>query len=685
MPMRLACFCPLNPKPSGISDYSEALLPHLARRVNSLDVFIEDYQPTSQFDCPNLRIRPWQEFEPDYRAGDYDEVLYHIGNNPFHVYIYDLALRIPGVLVLHEFNIHYLVAHSTIVRDDWDAYLREIEHSAGRAAFERAQRARHGESTLDYDGVALNRRLLETSWAAIVHSDYMVGLLRSAGFRLPVKKILHGADIPLLDSVASRRCLAARTSWALEAGTPVIGIFGFLKPYKRIHESLRAFARLRRDYPDVKLVLVGEEHPHYPLRPLIEELGLDDAVRILGHVPLGEFSIYLSAVDICINLRRPTAGETSGSLLRALSLGKPTFISEIGSFLEVPEDAAVRIPVDDHEEQWIYEYLKVLVEDRDMARAIGDRGRAYVQENCAWPKVAEEYANFLQESRRQTLPSTVAPEADSHEPEKTFPSAEELAEYIVGFSHSSKLMEDYLLLHLNRLVRTLQITPAGNPQDAVLELGSYLQITPALKRYLGYGEVRGAYFGGGGEPQTRSTMSVSGEVFNCLSDLFDCERDRFPYPDGTFRTVLCCELLEHLAGDPMHMMSEINRILAPNGWLVLTTPNIASFRGIYAIVRGYHPGFFPSYIRPSADGTVDPRHSREYTPREIVLLSEAAGFYVERLETGDYMAAPGDYEDTAAWLAARGFSTDLRGDVIYCVAKKIGSVRDRWPRDFYYP
>ena len=44
--MRLAFFSPLSPKPSGISDYSEALLPHLAQHVERIDVFIEDEKAT---------------------------------------------------------------------------------------------------------------------------------------------------------------------------------------------------------------------------------------------------------------------------------------------------------------------------------------------------------------------------------------------------------------------------------------------------------------------------------------------------------------------------------------------------------------------------------------------------------------------------------------------------------------
>jgi SAM-dependent methyltransferase len=301
------------------------------------------------------------------------------------------------------------------------------------------------------------------------------------------------------------------------------------------------------------------------------------------------------------------------------------------------------------------------------------------------------YREFLEECARSSLKPAEAeigavaavssPEPSPQPP----PSAEELREYIVGFSHSSKLMEEYVQTHLARLVRTIQITPAGGADDRALELGCYLQITPALRTYLGYGEVRGAYYGEVGKTDVRSTTSITGEVFSCTLDLFDAERDVFPYPDDHFRSVLCCELIEHLTSDPMHMLAEINRIVSPGGYLVLTTPNIAGLRSLHAVLNGYHPALFPSYIRPSGDGTVDPRHSREYTPIEIAQLVEAAGFRVEHLETGDYNEQAPSYEEARRVLEAHRLSTTLRGEVIFCRARKTGPLRDRWPKELYYP
>ena len=138
--------------------------------------------------------------------------------------------------------------------------------------------------------------------------------------------------------------------------------------------------------------------------------------------------------------------------------------------------------------------------------------------------------------------------------------------------------------------------------------------------------MRGCYYGKLGKVDHRTVTASDGETFECEIDHFDAEKDIYPYPDGHFSTVLCCELIEHLYHDPMHLMAEVNRILKPGGHLVLTTPNIAALRGVAAILQGYHPGFFHAYIKPAAAGEeADARHNREYTPREIHLTSRERG------------------------------------------------------------
>jgi glycosyltransferase involved in cell wall biosynthesis/SAM-dependent methyltransferase len=690
--MRVAFFSPLPPARSGIADYSEALIEALAP-LTDLQVFSRADQP----------------FDPAL----FDIALYHVGNNPHHEFVYETALRHPGVVVMHESNLHHLIAGITIKRGNWDAYLAECEYHGGVKARAFAERVRRLEVGPDYEGVAMTRRLLESARGAVVHSRFMQAELRAAGFAAPAAVIPHGAWIPRADRHAFRHKLG------LDELTPLIGIFGFLKPYKRIAESLRAFRRLLCLSPNVKMILVGEPHPEFPIEPMIRSMGLSASVRLLGFTPIEDFVGYLAASDIVLNLRYPTVGESSGTLLRSLGLGKAVLVSEIGSFQEFPDDVCLKVPPGPEgtpgEENLIFEYLNLLVSRPEVCQALGARARDYVARECNWPIVARRYADFLEavvegrEWRSEGAPADAAPQppgdtanllagggsmgsgpvASAHgtSGEGTPPGESEPANSLLAYLQTWAVNADsagYLDTHQTRLVKTLEIVPPAEPGDRILEMGAYLQMTPALRSKLGYGEVRGCYFGQLGRVDTREVTSRAGETFVCEIDHFDAERDRFPYPDAWFSTVLCCELLEHLFADPMHLMGEVNRILKPGGHLLLTTPNIAALRGISAILQGYHPGFFHAYIRPSDTGEVDARHNREYTPREIHQLLENSGFAVARLETGEFRDIPHPEFGWVLHLLERyKLETVLRGDGIYALGRKTGAVKDRYPAWLY--
>ena len=661
--MRVAFFSPLPPAKSGIADYSAAVLQHLAE-------FAE--------------VTTFTEKPASFDAASFDICLYQLGNNPFHTFAYEMAMERPGVVVMHEANLHHLIADLTIRRNDWDAYLREVERNGGPEALDYALRhVRTLERGPDYD-IPMLRSILTRSRAAIVHSEAVEAELRSAGFTGPVAKIRHGAWIVDGDRMKYRERLG------LNERTPLIGIFGFLKPYKRIAESLRAFRRLIRLAPDARMILVGEAHPELPLEALISSLDLSAHVRHIGFAPIEDFNGYLSACDIVLNLRFPTVGESSGTLLRSLGMGKAVVVSDVGSFREYPDEICLKTPVDSTEEDHLFEFMNLLVSRPEVARAMGAKARQWVERECRWDSVARRYAEFLDAvalgrewNRVEPAPADTPSVQAEPEPEKAAAAAV-AGEYIASWAPVEDGSRAYVESHLTRLEKTLAVTPPGSATDRILEMGAYLQITPALKTRLGYGEVRGCYYGPLGETAIKTVTSEEGEGFECRIDLFDAEKDRFPYDDGYFSAVLCCELLEHLASDPMHMMAEINRILKPGGHLVLTTPNIASLRAVAGILQGFHPMLFPAYIRPSESGEVDARHNREYTAREIQALLEISGFEVTLLDSGPFRDEPKPELGWVEHLLDRYMlSKEHRGDGIYAVGKRIAPVKDRYPSWLY--
>jgi hypothetical protein len=122
-----------------------------------------------------------------------------------------MALRYPGIIVLHEANLHHLIADLTIRRNDWDAYMREVEFDGGAPALAFAERVRALEVGPDYDGVPMLKRILSASRRVIVHSQFVADQVKAAGFSGPVGVIPHGAAIPAIDEKLEETGWGCRT------------------------------------------------------------------------------------------------------------------------------------------------------------------------------------------------------------------------------------------------------------------------------------------------------------------------------------------------------------------------------------------------------------------------------------------------------------------------------------------
>lgn len=232
---------------------------------------------------------------------------------------------------------------------------------------------------------------------------------------------------------------------------------------------------------------------------------------------------------------------------------------------------------------------------------------------------------------------------------------EEIERFLRRIQLNSDAERAYLEAHIHRLTRTFTLIPAG--KGRALELGSYAYTAAVLDRVLGFSTVRGAYYSSVPGCDQKSVRIHGQPDFLCTIDLFDAERHAYPYQDASFDVVLCCELIEHLVLDPMHLLAECHRILTEDGLLVLTTPNVASFTSVARALHGRrNPQIFSAY---PASGNYDTPHVREYTASELSAAVKAAGFEVEALFTERIPGFEG-----AGWveplLESEGFDLQLR-------------------------
>ena len=649
---RVALFTPLPPAKTGTADYGAALAAELEKLV-SLTVY--EKVPFG--------------FDPER----FDHVVYQMGNNPFHAEIYELALRHPGVVVLHEASVHYLVRSLTLSRGNHEGYLREVRYEIfGDDLGRLAGRYLPIETPQPHEFLML-RRLLDHTRACIVHNRYAERLVRLKGFGGAIGVVPHGAEVRTVDAAEYRRRLG------LEEETPLVAVFGYQRPDKQIWDCLLMFKELADALPDARLLILGERHPQVPIEEGVRDLGLQDRVLVRGHQTLEDFDGFLAAASVVLNLRQATFGESSGTMMRAFGLGKAVVASNAGGVLDLPDDVCLKIPRDRHEMAVIRECLKWLLANAEETAALGESARQWVARECTWEHTARGYLSFLEGPGK--APAAVPARKPGVSGRKADLPAAAIESYLARWIDRKSPAAGYFDAHSVRLTRTLQLTPRGGDGSRILELGCYMQITPALRGLLGYSEVRGAYMGSMGDWHRSIVTATDGDTFACNIDLFNCEIDRYPYPDEYFDTVLCCELLEHMATDPMHMMSEIHRILKPNGTLVLTTPNAVSIRALHAILLGVHPNLFSKYVMPTL--LPETKHIKEYTPKELMRLFSDAGFSLQYIDTTPYGPRPGIYRWITEGIRLAKAMTRLREDCVYLVAQKTNAVGTRYPSWLY--
>lgn len=384
--MRLAFFSPLNPAPSGISDYSEELLPFLAPYAD-IELIVDGFTPSNPA-LANFPVRTVAEFYE--RASKYDVVVYQMGNSPAHAAMYEAIPRVPGVVVMHDIVLHHLRAWLTLERGKRSEYIEAMKNAYGEAGEAAAHTEIHDSTITDRFEFPLNQEVVRGARALIVHSHYAADQIRPLAPQTPLRIIPMGIALPPL-----RFKQDARAALGLDANAFVVAAFGEIHPYKRVLPALEAFAAFRKRHPHAQFLLVGRASPLFDMNEAARELGVQEAVRAIGYAPRDEYENYIAAADVCLNLRYPSAGETSASLLRLLAAGKVTFVTRAGSAAELPDEVCVKIEPDAYEQALLSAYLQYFAEHPEAGAWYGGNARRYVEQQHTLEGAARAYAEFL--------------------------------------------------------------------------------------------------------------------------------------------------------------------------------------------------------------------------------------------------------------------------------------------------
>src|SRR5258706_9279187 len=179
---------------------------------------------------------------------------------------------------------------------------------------------------------------VERSLAVIVHNPGAASIVEKPLPGAIIHEIPHLLEPPPIPP--GFEVIRLRHELGIGAQTFLFGVFGHLRESKRLSTVLRTFHRARTG-ADIALLVAGE-FASSDLARSLEPMLHSEGIRRVGYVPESGFWRHAAAVDACISLRYPTAGETSGIAIRLMGLGKPVILTAGCETSRFPDSASFR-------------------------------------------------------------------------------------------------------------------------------------------------------------------------------------------------------------------------------------------------------------------------------------------------------------------------------------------------------
>jgi glycosyltransferase involved in cell wall biosynthesis len=431
--MRIAFFSPLPPKRTGIATYSQYLSAALSEIA---DVHLFDTDVTNAIASSKMPVIDFAR-HPQFltKLDDYDGCIYQLGNNPwYHLEIYKVLLRKPGIVVLHDTVLYYLIAGLNI-----GGLIKEFCLNYGVEQLDEVWKLVESCPSGDIlryknpERYPFLKRVFDQATAIIVHSNTSKKQIQEAGYKGPVQVIplLRYENDEALPNQAERDEL--KVSLGIPEGELVIGSFGFIGATKRLSSLIDALDKTGNSFR-FKLLIVGEGD-ETQLKEQILKRGLEHKVIRAGFLRDDDFKRHLAVTDIVVNLRFPSMGETSATLIQAFSQAKPCIVTDHAWFSELPDDSVHKVAYDEREVEALAKSLLELAEDPLARERLGKRAREYVKSHCSPQKVARDYLEVVSGVALSKNTAT-RPGVESDRSEQSFREKTEdtrwVEEYLIG-------------------------------------------------------------------------------------------------------------------------------------------------------------------------------------------------------------------------------------------------------------
>ena len=225
----------------------------------------------------------------------------------------------------------------------------------------------------------------------IVAHSHLAKLVKRLNNEKPLVVIPNGVDVSLYRPTERDGSIAK----SLEIGDEeiVVAFCGHITETKGLDVLTRSAKIVLQTHKNVKFLIIGDGPFAQPVKNLARKLGVHKKFKFVGFVPQKLLPIYLSLADVCVAPYKSmpwyklSLPETPMKVVDYMAMGKPVVMSKISDENVIAwSGGGVQITPGDAKELafWIIS----LIEDEQMRRTLGRKGRDYAEENLSWGKIA---------------------------------------------------------------------------------------------------------------------------------------------------------------------------------------------------------------------------------------------------------------------------------------------------------
>ena len=212
-----------------------------------------------------------------------------------------------------------------------------------------------------------------------------------------VRVIPNGVALePFLTAV---RDDALRERLGVSARQPVVLMVAQITPWKRQHVFLLAAAKVHAQRPDIRFWIAGrplwrgDQRYLRLLKAMVARLGLQRAVRFLGHVP--DPHRYLASADVVV---LPSVGEPFGRVIaEAMAAGTPVVASASGAIPEIIDHGDTGLLFEPDRPEHCARAILRLIGEPKLADALAARARNVVQSKFSIERCVSELRRLYDE------------------------------------------------------------------------------------------------------------------------------------------------------------------------------------------------------------------------------------------------------------------------------------------------